>query len=207
MRQTTKRFTSMIIGLIFLVVALVVYFEFIQPAYEDAQAIKAKIFSQQEFLDSKKETINQVQKLISSYQGQAQIEAAISAALPIGEDLAGAIAHLTGISENSSLVLQSISASVAAPPASNKPKGGEQANFQASLQKPIGSVNFHLKLTGSYENLKTFISFLETNIRIFDLKSLGVQAASQSQPAQGKALAQQDFFNYEIGVTAYYQTK
>ena len=206
MKQTTKRFTSMIIGLIFFVSSLIIYFEFIQTAYEDAQAIKAKFYAQQKFLSDEKETIDQVEKLIGSFQGQTQIEQAISAALPIGEDLAGAIAQLSGLSQNSSLVIKSISASVLPPLAqANKPGVGAQANFQASLQKPVGTATFQLKLAGSYEGFKNFISFLETNIRIFDLKSLSIQATGQS--SQGKTAAQQNFFEYEVSVVTYYQTK
>jgi len=201
MRQTTKRFLSLILGLAFLVGALVVFFEFIQPAYEDAQGIKAQGLGLRSFLASESATIKQVKDLISAYQGQGEVQQAVSLALPLKEDVAGAVAQLYGLAQNNNLILGSISVSVGlAAPSSRAAAGGEQAAAEFTLQKPIGSVNFQLKLTGPYEALKAFMSKLENNLRVFDLKSLAI---TQSAGVSGKGA--QDIYNYDVGVTAYYQ--
>lgn len=200
MKQTTKRFLSLILGLVFLVGALVVFFEFVQPAYEDAQAIKSQQFSLRNFLDNEGATIKQVKDLISAYQGQGEVQQAVSLALPTTEDLAGAIAQLYGLAQNNGLIFESVSVSVslAAPSARIEEGGTGGATF--ALQKSIGSINFQLKLVGPYAALKAFVSRLETNLRIFDLKSLVIQPASQTAKS-----AQVDLYNYDVGVASYYQ--
>lgn len=208
----------MIVSLMFMVSALIIYFQFIQPAYEDAQTVKSELRSEQGFLEKERGTIDDLQKLITKYQGQVGIQDAVSERLPIGEDLAGAIAQLSGLIQQSSLVLESISVSVVAPQTTSL--AGKAAvtasNFQASLQKPTGSINFRAKLSGSYDNLKGLIHFLETNVRLFDVKLISIQPANVSaapppSAGQGKAAgavtASQDFFDYEIMITAYYQAK
>jgi Tfp pilus assembly protein PilO len=192
MKQTTKRFISMIAGLAFLVSSLVVYFQLIQPAYEDTKNIKAQQLSQQSFLDSEKTVVKQVQDLIASYEGQLQIQQAVSAALPPNPDIVGALAQLYGLAQENNLVVQSISVGFS----------GESGSGvgQFSLKKPIGTINFQLSLVGTYESFKTFLSMLETNIRILDLKSLSLQPPSA--PA-GKSAP--DLYNYGLTVSAYYQ--
>lgn len=182
----------MIAGLLFLVSSLVVYFQFIQPAYEDAQNIKAQQLSQQNFLDSEKAVVKQVQDLISSYEGQVQIQQAVSAALPLSPDAAGALAQLYGLAQDNSLVVQSVSVGFSGG------SGGGVSQF--SLQKPVGTINFQLNVVGTYESFKTFLSMLETNIRIFDLKSLNIQPTSATG---GKSAP--DLYNYGLTVSAYYQ--
>ncbi len=212
MKQTTKRFASIVIGLVFLTAAFVIYFEFVQPAYDDAQSAKSAYVSEQQFLNAEQSTVKKVQDLISSYENQARIQDAVSSALPINEDVVGAIAQLYGLASQSSLALQSLTVSAtgiqnasAKKPAAAAGAAPAAASFQASLQKPIGTVSIQLKLEGQYENLKQFISLLGTNIRVFDLKSLGIQPHAVAQGI-GQAKIVQQAYNFDVGVTAYYQS-
>jgi hypothetical protein len=204
MKQTTKRFLSMILGLVFLVASLIVYFEFIQPAYENAQTVKGELLSRQALLDSEKTVVKQVQNLISTYKGQGRVQEAVSAVFPTGDDLPGALAQIYGLAENSGLSVQSISISgvAAAQRASGSGSVGAQTSFGASLQKPVKTINFQAKLSGSYEDLKGFLAKLETNIRIFDVKNLGVQPLLLS--GQGKATSSV-LYGYDLTATTYYQ--
>lgn len=214
MKQTTKRFASIVIGLALLAATFISYFEFIQPAYDDAQSAKAAYISEQQFLDTEQSTVKKVQDLISSYENQAQVQQAVSSALPVQEDVVGAIAQLYGLASQSGLSLQSISVSVtgiqnasAVKPAAATASGAlpSAANFQASLQKPVGSISIQVKLDGQYENLKQFISLLGTNIRIFDVKTLGIQSHTLSQGV-GQTKTVQQTYNFDVNVMAYYQS-
>lgn len=197
MKQTTKRFVSMLGGLTLLVSAMVVYFEFITPVYSEVQNIKSKQIGSGRFLLSEQETIEKVRDLISSYEGQIKVQEFVSMALPSGdEDVPGALAQVYGLSKNSGLAMQSIGISAANPLGS--PDGKTAVAF--SLQKPVGKISFNLRVNGSYEDLKGFLSLLETNIRIFDLVSVGVQ------PLAGEGGAPRDFYGYDINVVAYYQS-
>ena len=73
--------------------------------------------------------------------------------------------------------------------------------------KPLGSFSFRLAASGSYENFKNFLSEIETNIRIFDVKTVALQPAGVAAQTGAKAASSQDAFNYTITVATYYQTQ
>lgn len=198
----------MIIGSILMVGAVVLYFQFVQPAYDKVQGIKAKRQSEEAFLRSEESLIKQVKDLISAYQGQEKIRQAVSTALPMEEDVAGAIAQISGIAAQSALGITAIDVSAVAPQAKRKVVSGvagaslAQDNFQSALQKPLGTTSFKISLTGGYENLKSFIKLLETNLLVFDVKSISLKPSAQ---AASSKIVVQDAFEYEVLVTTYYQ--
>ena len=199
----------MMVGLVLLLGSLFLYFQFVQSAYQNVQGLKAKLLSEEAFLRDEADVIGKVKTLISSYQGQAQIRDAISTALPLKEDVAGAIAQVAGISEQSSIDIVSITVSTIPPPTKKAPAGTaaassapKQRTFQGALQKPIGNFSLRISLTGGYESLKSFLSYLETNLLIFDVKSISVKPASAASNAKADV---QDLFEFEVAVTTYYQ--
>ena len=101
----------MILGLVLVVAALMIYFNFIKPAYEENQLIKSQQLGNSLFLQQEQEAIKRVQDLISIYQEQSMVQDAISAAIPEKEDANGALAQIYGAARNSSVSLESISVS------------------------------------------------------------------------------------------------
>jgi len=189
--------------MVFLVSALVVYFEFIQPAYEEAQKIKSEELSAKAFLDSEKAAVNQVQNLISNYKGQGQIQEVVSLALPLKEDLSGALAQIYGLAQNNDLGFQSVSISVGGPESTPRSLslGTQETSFRSSLKKAFGKITLSVRLSGSYGDLKNFLSQLETNIRVFDVDSLIIQPTTiPGKPAQ-------DLYTYDLTFATYYQVQ
>ena len=188
---------SVILSLLFLIAALVVLFDLIQPEYANVMAAKSQAAGEQAFLDAETAAVAQAQSLVSAYQGQSQGQQSISLALPPSEDQAGALAQIYGIAQNSALVIQNV---VISPPTIQMQPSSvtDSGNSAKQLVKPPGAVSFQIATTGSYESLKNFISQLETNARLFDLKGISIAQASGSTT--------KDFFNYNITVVSYYQT-
>lgn len=193
MKQTTKRFISLLGGLGLLVGALVLYFEFVEPAYQDVQAIKSQQLGRQLFLESEQGAIKKVQELISAYQAQASVQEAVSLALPAEEDLSGALAQLNGLARASGLTL----GSVVFAPGGARSEAGETGKKLFALQRPVRTLLLNARLTGQYEDLKTFLSRLETNVRLFDLLNLSLQPSV--------AGAGSNIFTYELSLATYYQ--
>ncbi len=187
----------MILGLIFLVGAIIVYFDFIEPVYEDAQKLKAEGLSLENLLNSEKQAITKVQSLISDYRGQGDLRQAVSLALPEGEDAVGALAQLYGLVQNSGLSLQSVS--LAGGAGAQRIKSAEETRG-GLVTRPIGTSVFQMKLAGSYGDLKTFLARLETNMRVFDLRSLSIQPGAISG---GKFV--QTPYAYDVSVATYHQ--
>lgn len=194
----------MIVSLVLLVGALILYFDFIAPAYRDSQEVKAEELSRQAFIDTQRAAVKQVQNLISAYQGQGELQEAVSLALPLHEDFAGILAELDGVARASNLSPQAFSAAAGSvqplarvSTSTRSLEGGKQeASPGARLRRPISTLTFTVKFAGTYEDFKSFLEKLETNIRIFDVRSLNVQAAAK---------ATQDLLTYDIAIITYYQ--
>ena len=188
----------MILGLVLLTAASLIYFEFIQPAYEDAQSLKAQILGLESFLATQKTAVEKVKDLIAAYKGQGGAQSAVSAVLPEREDAAGALAQISGLAEESGLALQAVSVVTSIP--SSQPRNDALAPQATSLITPVSTLMFQIKLAGSYENFKTLLSLLETNMRIFDVSSLAIQLT-----ALGSGRFVQTVYLYDLSLATYYQ--
>lgn len=186
----------MIGSLLMVVIGLIIYFDFTQPIYNEAQDIKAKERSQEVFVQNQQSSIKQVQGLFSSFQSQSQLEQVVSLALPADPDVAGAIAQLNGLANNNRLSPESFNVSLVGAKSDSSSVKAKNSSSSAVQVNPLGTVKFSVKMTGTYEDFKNFLKNIETNIRIFDVNTLSVQPAGKSN---------QDLYNFNIVATAYYQ--
>lgn len=186
----------MIVALVLVAGAFMILVDLIVPAYEAAQKIKSDAMSRKDFVDRQSATIKQVQKLISTYAGQGQVQEEVSLRLPQSQDLAGALAQLNGLIQASRLAPQAFSISVTE--AQNAPDTSQKAKKapQDVLRKPIGTLTLQVKFIGLYDDLKSFLNRLETNIRIFDVRSLSIQPITKSN---------QDLYSFDMSILTYYQ--
>jgi len=191
MKQTTKRFLSLIISFSLFLVTLIVYFSFIVPANKQGQDEKAQMLSRQDFINSQKSAITQVKNLITSYKGEGQLQEVVSSILPFSADMAGAFSQITGLAQASHLLVANLIVGTSI----DLPSAGD-ASSQLQI-KGYSSEDFQVQMTGSYEDFKSFLSNLETNIRIFDVRKIEILPAGKPN---------QDIYNYNLTVTTYYQT-
>ena len=195
MKQSTKRLFSMSLALLLIVAAFVIYFSFIRPAYEDTQKVRSEEFSRQTFTDRQSAVINQVKKLISVYQGQGELQDAVSLSLPLTPDEPGALAQLNGLLENNHIFPQSFGLSVLGS------QGGTARRTQGtsteSFAKPLSTMLFKIRAIGTYEDIKNFLANLETNIRIFDIRDFSISPVS----GKGSPTA----YNVDLTVATYWQ--
>jgi hypothetical protein len=199
MKPSTRRFSSALAALAFFIGAFVVFFELVQPSYADLMALKGKLAAEQTLLQNESSTVAQVNKVVAAYSTQTSDQAAISAALPIGQDISGAVAQIYGLADANHVSIQNTSISVSAPPSAIvRPSGSSTVNL---LLRPTGTIAFSISANGRYEDFLTFISGFETNMRVFDVKQVSVQAAASA----GSKNAGQDLFNYLLIVNTYYQ--
>ncbi len=190
MKKSTERLISLVIALVLLLASLVIYFDFIQGAYGDVQNIRGEIASKQSFLNNQKQTISQIQSLLSDYKNEADFQTELSTALPLDPESASALGQLNGLAQANSLNLNSVSAV-------NKSNLSLAPKSETSLINPVGVSEFKLRLIGKYEDIKNLALNLESNYRIFD-----VQQANIAPVADPK----QDSYNLDLTVDTYYQT-
>lgn len=181
----------MVVGLALIAASFVVYFEFTRPAYFEIQSVKGEQLSNSLLLAEEQSAIKKVSDLISDYRGQAETQKAVSLALPPTNDPSGALAELYGMVKNSGLNLQSVA--ISQSPSSV----GAGAGAVFNLQKPIGTIIFNIRASGTYRAFKELISLLETNIKTFNIGSIEIDQLG------GRNI---DNFTYNLSVKTYYQT-
>ncbi len=197
MKQSSKRFLSLVISAAFVVAALIVFFDLVQPIYGDLETLKGQQLSVEQNLANEKTVVSQIQGLLSQYESGGIPTSTLALALPSGPDVAGALAQVYGIAEASGIAIQSVN--VSSPAARLQTAAAAGAGL-----KPMGSFSLQVAASGSYEALKNFLTELETNIRIFDVTSLAIQPVGGATGAKG-AIPTPDSFTYNIAVNTYYQ--
>lgn len=200
--------TSLIIAGLIIVAAIVVYFEFIVPAYSTLEGVKGQEESEVTLYANAQNIATQGKALLATYQNDASSSQSVAMVLPVGSDVSGAIAQIYGIATNANVTVQNIGISAQAIQATT-PQGGTgsgqltSAAAAGSVLKPTGTISFQVTGLGSYESFKSFLAGLETNIRIFNVTTISLQPvgiiATKTQAANP------DMFNYAITVVTYYQ--
>ncbi len=198
MKQSTKRFFSLIVAFVLVVAAFLIYFNLAEPVYQEAQERKAQAMSRESFVQNQQASILQVKNSIASYKGEGQLQDVVSLALPLNPDLAGAFAQITSLVQNNRLALQGVTVNVPVMQtiAMKSLPGKTSGAFAATILKPFGAITFQIRLVGSYEDFKAFLKNLESNIRIFDIQKINFQSAAKSD---------QNLYTYDVTVNTYYQ--
>ncbi|MCL5733515.1 MAG: type 4a pilus biogenesis protein PilO [Patescibacteria group bacterium] len=190
MKRSTERLISLVIALVLLLASVIIYFDLIQGSYGDVQNIRAEIISNQNTLNTQKQTISQIQSLLSDYRNQTNFSQQLSTALPLTADSAGALGQLSGLAQTNHLVISSVSATTRSN-ITVVPKAS------ASLIKPVGVLEFKARLSGRYEDIRTFLFSIETNYRLFDAQQINLSPAADPKT---------DAYNLDLTVDTYYQT-
>ncbi|MBI5220802.1 MAG: hypothetical protein HY978_03120 [Candidatus Liptonbacteria bacterium] len=197
MKQTTKRFLSMIISLALIVAAFLVLFDLIQPAYGEVQQIRSEQISRENFLAKQRAAVEQVKNLITATRSEQELQRVLSLALPTQPDPAGAIAQLDGIAEGNRLALKGLSISLSEQQASGGQADQAQSGAANSLARPLGSATFQIRFASTYEDMKAFLRGVETNLRLFDVRSINLQPPAKIGDTK---------YDLEMVLETYYQT-
>ncbi len=199
MKQSSKRFLSMILSLAFVVASFVLFFDLVQPTYADLSELKGKQLSLVQDVSNEQELVSHVNGLIGQYANGSLPTSTVALAMPSGPDVADALAQIYGIATADSINIQSIA--ISAPHMSSS--GGAAASQGL---KPKGSFTLQVSASGSYESLKLFLSTLESNIRVFNVTQFSLEPVASAASAGGKGGANDSFF-YNLGIKTYYQVQ
>ncbi len=164
----------MVITLVCVVAAFVVFFQFVRPAYIEAQDVRAEVISRETFLEQQRAAVEQVQQLIDRYRADAQVQETVSRVLPSTPDVGGALYQISAIAQG--FGIQVLSTTAQTPQlAIARPSGS--ASSTVGAVRPLGVATFQVKFASSYDNLKTFVERLENNVRLMDITAIAVTQA------------------------------
>lgn len=200
MRASTKRILSAILSLFFIFSAFVIVAMLIKPAYEETQKLKADALSRENALNNQKVLVDQFKKLLSQYDSQEKVQENLSLILPQNPAIGEALTQINGLLDLNHLNVLSFNI--------NRPllQSYSSSNINSTstqVIKPLGTIDINFKVVGNYSDFKNFLNQLETNIRIFNIKTLNISpviiVSGDKNQNQNKTLS------YDISITTYYQ--
>jgi len=183
----------MVLCLVLIVGAFVLFFDFIRPAYEEAQSVRSDQLSRRTFVETQRAAIDQVKKLIETFQEEAALQETVSAALPLRAEVSNALAQISAIAANNSIGLQSFTIT---SPGAQQVIINDVRDTRGGIVKSVGTLTFQVKFVGSYEAFKSFLQNVETNIRILDVRNVNFQPAGKPD---------QNLYVYDMTFAAYFQ--
>lgn len=192
MRASTKRITSFVASLLLVTAAVIIYALFIVPAYDDIQKARGDLVSRTQAYNDQKGIFDKITGLNNKYKGNGSLQDAVSLALPNEPFISQALADVNGLA-----ILNNHMAILSAQT--------EIMPFKADVSWPayiknVGTVKLVLLIRGNYGDFKQFLSQLENNYRIMDVKQINVKTDTA---AAGQA--QVGLNTYGLTVYAYYQ--
>lgn len=188
LKQPTKRFLSLIAALCLIFASVVVFASFVRPVYGEARRMRGEVAGREQFLESQKAVFAQVEELRKAYRGEGELAQVASLALPVEKNESEIVYLINQLARFNKLTLQQVSI----VPVGSGGGGGTRSG----MVKPIGTLNVQMQVSGTYEDFKLFMRALETNIRIADLRSVGITPVGDSS---------QNFYTFELLVALYYQ--
>lgn len=187
MKASAKRFSSILVAILFFIASLFIYSSLIQPAYSDIKNLRTEVANRLDFISKNETFIQQVKNLLNEYQNVAKIQETTSLILPLNQNIPQGVNQINGLSKINNLTTELLSVQQLAIKPSKQP----------NLVKGLGSLRFTFRLTGPYENFKPFLQAMETNINLMDLVSLKIEPPEK---------AGRDIFSYTLIVDTYYQS-
>jgi len=163
MKTSTKRILSIGFAALCLVAAMIVYGGLIRPELKIVSEKRGEVVSKETLLNNQKTAVSEVQKLIAQFQSIARLQENVSLAIPVGEATTEALNQWQSIVKLSGVSVRSFSLKPIALQPSKQP-----------LAKRLGILEMNTAVEGSYEAIKNFLRFLETNVRVANTRSFSV---------------------------------
>jgi len=164
-KTSTKRILSIGFAALCLIAAFIVYGSLIRPELGIVADKRDKNASQENLFENQKAAVASVQQLLTQFKSFPKLQENVSLAMPVGESTTEALNQWQAIVRTSNVGVRSFSL---------KPLALQPASKNEPLTKRLGILEMNTTVDGSYEGIKSFLRYLETNIRIANTKSISV---------------------------------
>jgi len=172
------------IPIILVIVALGLFFGYIDPTYQNIKKIRAEEKTFNEALNQSRELQEIRDTLLSRYNTFSQQDIdRLGKLLPDHVDNVRLILDIDSIASNYNMRTRNVTVSEA---------GSEDPNIIGSNQSAVDSVILSFSVAATYDNFIRFIKDLESSLRIVDLVGLSFSATEG------------DAFNFNISIKTYW---
>ena len=170
MRASAKRMLSFVLSLLFIAGSVFVYVLLISPAYSEIQVLRGDLVNRTETYNNQKAVFDKIKDLNDKYKGSGSLQEAVSLAMPNEPFISQIVSNIQGLANlNNRMPVLSLQTEVL-------PLQALAAS--PSYIKNIGTVKVTLQMRGQYQNFKKFISDLEHNYRILNLRQFDLKTDS-----------------------------
>lgn len=171
MQQGSKRLFSMVVTLVCVIAAFVIFFQFVRPAYLEAQDVRAQVIARENLLEAQSQAIEQVQQLIQKYRSDAAVQQTVSQVIPSKPEVGSALYQLASIASQYGIQFQSTTAQT---PQLSIAANARAASSTVGAVRPLGVATFQVRFVARYEDLKEFLGKIEGNVRIMDVTAISI---------------------------------
>ena len=188
-----------IIVLISLISALVLVFVFLDPLWSSIKVLQNEINQRKLTLTATEELLAKTQEINQEYQPLIEQAQKIPFVLPKEKDIPYLLIQFDDLAASNGLLLESMSFGQAEQ---------EKENSYQVLEQPKKILSFpglslNIKVSGSYDAFKGYLISLENSVRSMDVHLIKFSGQKQSQ--ESSALAALGIFEFDLGITVYYQ--
>jgi len=188
-----------IIILISLISALILVFVFLNPLWSSIKVLRNEINQKKLTLTAIEELLAKTQELNQEYQGLEEEGQKVPFALPKEKDIPYLLVQFDALAASNGLLLESMNFGQAEQ---------EKENSYQVLDQPkkilsFPSLSLNIKMSGSYDAFRGYLTNLENSVRSMDVHSIKFSGQKQSQ--ESNALAALGIFEFDLGITVYCQ--
>lgn len=186
MKDSTKRLYSSLLSLGLLAGSFYVYFTLIAPEFSSIQELRGIRLKKQLDLAEFKKASEETKKLQVTYQSVEAFKSNLSQLLPTSESIPSLMTQVYGLAALNEVTVSGVDFQSVAPESSTD-----------RLVSPVAKVVVSVRLSAKYDDMKRFIKDLESNLRIFDIRSVSISGGGKKDP----------MLDINLNFDAYYQTK
>ena len=163
---------------LFFVIAVGLFFSYIDPAYKAVQALKVQESRLDDALEDTKELTAQRSTLLQRYRDISDVNRSkLNKLLPDNVDNVRLIIDIDSIAETYNLVIRDYAFR----------EFGSTAADTRSDQNPLGTASLSFSVLGSYADFKAFLYDIESSLRLMDVTLLEVRAGTDRAPDEEEA--------------------
>lgn len=183
-----SRTTALLAAFGFLILSLILFVFLIKPLYATIMALRISTVQIVGDIEQKEDAISKIQALVAKYQNLSEIRDLFSQSLPHSIDSAAITGEMNLVAQKNLLAVESIAYEAISVSSLPDPMSNTKYGY--------GGMRVRVLVIGSYVNIKSFISGLESSLRIFDIKTIRFESSDERLALQGIIKAEVTFNTY-----------
>lgn len=175
--------------MVFIIAAMGTFSYLITPVYDEISTKRSEVRSRLSLKDEYQQSLDRIQDLKHKYKDVVESKTNISYILPPSQNTAEVVNQVSNVAAVNRLTIESLSV---------RREPVRQASNSA-VSNGVAILRFSVRVLGSYENFRSYLSNLETNINLMDIRDLKIDSNEGVSGATG--------FSFSFILDTYYQTE